>query len=102
MSAARLPTPLALVVSVLVAHPAAAQDGEWHTIKFETSEVTQANVAVSPDGRWLVFTLLGHLFRVPVQGGTAEQLTFGPSYDTETEVKATSTYSNWKPGQLYS
>jgi imidazolonepropionase-like amidohydrolase/WD40 repeat protein len=83
MSAARLPTPLALIVSVFIAHPAAAQHGDWRTITFETSEVTQANVAVSPDGHWLVFTLLGHLFRLPVQGGTAEQLTFGPYYDTD-------------------
>ena len=27
--------------------------------------------------------MLGHLFRVPAAGGTAEQLTFGPTYDEE-------------------
>ena len=27
--------------------------------------------------------MLGHLFRLPVEGGTAEQLTFGPYYDTD-------------------
>ncbi|MEE8202113.1 MAG: amidohydrolase family protein [Candidatus Acidoferrales bacterium] len=53
------------------------------TIEFETTQVTEADVALSPDGQWLIFTLLGHLFRLPVEGGTAEQLTFGPYYDTD-------------------
>jgi len=53
------------------------------TIEFETREVTEADVTVSPDGQWLIFTMLGHLFRLPVAGGTAEQLTFGPYYDID-------------------
>ena len=53
------------------------------TIEFETTEVTGADVALSPDGEWLIFTMLGHLFRLPVEGGTAEQLTFGPCYDSQ-------------------
>jgi Tol biopolymer transport system component/imidazolonepropionase-like amidohydrolase len=53
------------------------------TIEFETTEVTAADVALSPDGQWLIFTMLGHMFRLPVEGGTAEQLTFGPYYDTD-------------------
>lgn len=53
------------------------------TIEFATTEVTEADVTLSPDGQWLVFTILGHLFRLPVTGGTAEQLTFGSYYDTD-------------------
>ncbi|MEE8607733.1 MAG: amidohydrolase family protein [Nitrospiraceae bacterium] len=53
------------------------------TIEFETTEVTAADVALSPDGQRLIFTMLGHLFRLPVEGGTAEQLTFGPYYDND-------------------
>ncbi len=53
------------------------------TIEFETTEVTAADVALSPDGQWLIFTILGHMFRLPVEGGTAEQLTFGPYYDSD-------------------
>ncbi len=56
------------------------------SIEFETTEVTAADVALSPDSQWLIFTMLGHLFRLPVEGGTAEQLTFGPYYDTDPEV----------------
>ena len=58
------------------------------TIEFGTTEVTAAAVALSPDGQWLIVTMLGHLFRLPVDGGTAEQLTFGPYYDTDPGVLA--------------
>ena len=76
--------PLALLATVLVSDPALAQDDDgWRTIEFETTEVTRADVTVSPNGEWLIFTILGHLFRLPVEGGTAEQLTFGPSYDSD-------------------
>ena len=76
--------PAAVVATVLVSAPANAQnDDGWRTIEFETSEVTTPDVAVSPDGEWLIFTMLGHLFRLPVEGGDAEQLTFGPYYDTD-------------------
>ena len=75
---------VAVVATVLVSGPALAQDADgWRTIEFETTEVTEADVALSPDGQLLVFTMLGHLFRLPIEGGTAEQLTFGPYYDTD-------------------
>ena len=67
-----------LLTCVLVIPVAAAR-----AIEFETTEVTAAGVALSPDGEWLIFTMLGHLFRLPVEGGKAEQLTFGPYYDSE-------------------
>lgn len=51
------------------------------SLEFTTHEVTDPDVAVSPDGTLLVFTLAGHLFRVPIAGGEAEQLTFGIAYD---------------------
>ncbi len=65
-------------VSFLFVGPAAAHDNDWRTIEFDTTEVTRADVTLSPDGDWLIFTILGHLFRLPVEGGDAEQLTFGP------------------------
>jgi Tol biopolymer transport system component len=60
-----------------------AQSDDWRTIEFETTEVTAADVTLSPDGQWLIFTILGHLFRLPVAGGEAEQLTFGPYFDSD-------------------
>jgi Tol biopolymer transport system component/imidazolonepropionase-like amidohydrolase len=55
-------------------------------IEFDTRQVTQPDVAVTPDGKTLIFTMLGHLFRLPVEGGNAEQLTFGPFYDTDPAI----------------
>jgi imidazolonepropionase-like amidohydrolase/Tol biopolymer transport system component len=55
-------------------------------LEFKTSEVTEPALALSPDGRVLIFSMLGHLFRLPVEGGTAEQLTFGPCYDSEPAI----------------
>lgn len=49
--------------------------GETHTIDFTTSEGTWMSVDVSPDGAYLVFDLLAHVYRVPVAGGDAECLT---------------------------
>ena len=83
MNATRLPFLLAASMSLWLVRPAAAQNDETRTIEFETSEVTAADVTVSPDGQRLIFTMLGHLFRLPVEGGIAEQLTFGPYYDTD-------------------
>ena len=74
---------VAAVATILVVQPALAQDDGWRTIEIETTEVTAPHVAVSPDGEWLVFTMLGHLFRLPVEGGTAEQMTFGPYYHSD-------------------
>src|SRR6185437_13123389 len=55
---------------------------EVRTLQFKTTQVTDADVAVAPDDKQLVFSLLGHLFRLSVQGGAAEQLTFGACYDS--------------------
>src|SRR5262245_35904210 len=57
--------------------------GATRTFEFETSEVTQPGLSVAPDGRSIVFNLVGHLFRLPVSGGAATQLTFGPYYDSD-------------------
>ena len=32
---------------------------------------------ITPDGQWIVFDLLGHVYRMPAAGGTAESLTQG-------------------------
>jgi imidazolonepropionase-like amidohydrolase/Tol biopolymer transport system component len=56
---------------------------ETREIELPTTRVTCADIAVSPDGVHLVFSLLGHLFRMQAAGGEAEQLTFGAAYDKE-------------------
>ena len=78
--------PCAAGLLVLAISPAAAQDttstwdvtlarGDTREIDFTTEEGTWMSVDISPDGRWIVFDLLAHIYRVPAGGGTAEVLT---------------------------
>src|ERR1700760_207072 len=49
--------------------------GQTRDIDFDTSEGTWMALSLSPDGKWIVFDLLGHIYRMPATGGTAESLT---------------------------
>ncbi len=49
--------------------------GQTREIDFDTSEGTWMSLDVSPDGKWIVFDLLGHVYRMPSTGGKAECLT---------------------------
>jgi Tol biopolymer transport system component/imidazolonepropionase-like amidohydrolase len=51
--------------------------GNWHPVKIDTTETTWSNVDVSPDGRTIVFDMLGDLYTVPMEGGEATPLTDG-------------------------
>ena len=53
------------------------------TISFDTSEGTQMNVDVSPDGETILFDLLGDIYTVPRTGGTATRLTSGMAMDLQ-------------------
>lgn len=50
-------------------------------IDFTTEEVTWPSLDVSPDGKTIVFELLGDLYALPVAGGDAKLLVGGHSYD---------------------
>ncbi len=78
----------ALTTALLVSSAAVAQDpeseqewdvtanrGETRQIEFTTSEGTWMSVDLAPDGAWIVFDLLGHVYRLPATGGGAENLT---------------------------
>ncbi len=43
--------------------------GEPRRIRFETDQSTFMSITASPDGRHLVFDLLGHLYQVSTKGG---------------------------------
>ncbi|MGQ0648912.1 MAG: amidohydrolase family protein [Gemmatimonadaceae bacterium] len=49
--------------------------GRTREIDFVTREGTWMSSSVSPDGRWVVFDMLAHIYRVPIAGGEAESLT---------------------------
>lgn len=57
--------------------PVSEPPGEWRTIEIDTREVSWSDVDVSPDGRSLVFHMLGDIYRVGIEGGEAEALTDG-------------------------
>jgi Tol biopolymer transport system component/imidazolonepropionase-like amidohydrolase len=57
--------------------------GPSRTLSFETDEGTWICLDVSPDGKTVVFSLLGDLYLVPVSGGQARRITSGPAYDVQ-------------------
>jgi len=84
---------LALAVLCL-ALPASAQNdskdwdvteahGPTETVSFTTTEGTWMSLDVSPNGRTIVFDMLGDLYTLPIGGGTATRITSGPAYDIQ-------------------
>src|SRR5260370_1465076 len=51
-------------------------------VEFATGEGTWMSVDVSPDGRTLLFDLDGHLFTLPIVGGSASAITSGIEIST--------------------
>src|SRR5262249_5504758 len=49
--------------------------GQTRDIDFTTSEGTWTSVDLSPDRTWIVFDLLGHIYRMASAGGEATCLT---------------------------
>ena len=50
------------------------------TVAIDTDEGTWISLDVSPDGKTLVFDLLGDLYLLPFDGGSARQLTRGMAW----------------------
>ena len=52
-------------------------------IRFDTDEGTWISLDVSPDGRGIVFELLGDLYTLPIGGGEAQAITRGLAFDSQ-------------------
>ncbi len=50
-------------------------------VSFVTTQVTRASVDVSPDGSRIAFDMLGDIYVLPFEGGTATRLTSGDGWD---------------------
>lgn len=52
-------------------------------LEFTTDEGSWISLDVSPDGRTIVFELLGDLYTLPIEGGTATRITGGQAFDMQ-------------------
>ncbi|MFL6275567.1 MAG: amidohydrolase family protein [Blastocatellia bacterium] len=52
-------------------------------VEFDTDEGTWMSCDVSPDGQWIVFDLLGDIYKMPIAGGKAELLAGGQSWEAQ-------------------
>lgn len=52
-------------------------------VEFTTDEATWLSLDVSPDGRTILFELLGHLYALPIEGGEAKRITSGMPFDSQ-------------------
>jgi imidazolonepropionase-like amidohydrolase/Tol biopolymer transport system component len=81
----------ALLASCFLATPVFAQEdwdveaehGSSTVVEFDTNEGTWINLDVSPDDSWVVFELLGDIYRMSIEGGTAELLSGGVSWEQQ-------------------
>ena len=78
-TAAATPAPTKKDIAVDVNKPRA----DARRIAFDASEATWSSLDVSPDGKTIVFDLLGDLYAVPIGGGSAKALTRGPAWDSQ-------------------
>ncbi|MDB4925407.1 amidohydrolase family protein [Mucilaginibacter sp.] len=57
--------------------------GQAKKVTINTNEGTWMNLDVSPDGKSIVFDLLGDIYTIPVTGGKATLLTGGKAWDVQ-------------------
>ncbi len=78
------PTLIALLMNPLIQSQASTTASTWDVnkpqgifknVKIDTQSGTWMNVDVSPDGKTVVFDLLGDIYTMPIQGGNPKKLT---------------------------
>ncbi len=57
--------------------------GNFKEIEFTVNEGTWMNLDVSPDGKTIVFDLMGDIYKIPITGGKAEVLREGLAYEVQ-------------------
>ena len=59
--------------------------GDWNfkEVKLSTDEGTWMNLDVSPDGKTIVFDLLGDIYKMPISGGPATILREGLPFEVQ-------------------
>jgi len=82
---------LAFIISGLVCSATAAEDelplqGSTAQLSFTVTEGSWVSVSLTPDDAYLIFDLLGDLYRLPVAGGQAQRITSGMGFDSQPVV----------------
>ncbi len=83
---------LLLIIAFCFLHVTAQEKPKWNVsspggphkeVSFTVSEGTWMNLDVSPDGKEIVFDLLGDIFTIPVTGGKAKALRTGLAFEVQ-------------------
>lgn len=84
---------LALGMNNLAVNAAETKDAEWNVnapanapleqVKIDVNEGTWMNLSASPDGKHIVFDLLGDIYQIPVSGGVAKPLSQGIAWQMQ-------------------
>lgn len=81
-----------LIFSFLTVFSIAQEKDKWDvekptgpskSVNFNTDEGTYMNVDVSPDGKNIVFDLLGDIYKMPISGGKASLLSGGMAFEVQ-------------------
>ena len=96
------------VLIIAAAHPAFSQDKKeapkWDVEKFRgttknftinTDEGTWMNLDVSPDGKDIVFDILGDIYIMAISGGTAKLLSGGAAFDVQPRFSPNGRYISY-------
>jgi imidazolonepropionase-like amidohydrolase/Tol biopolymer transport system component len=58
-------------------------DWNWKEVSFTTNEGTWMNLDVSPNGRTIVFDMLGDIYTLPINGGKAKAIRSGLAWECQ-------------------
>ena len=68
------------------------KDWNYKTFNLSTDEGTWMNLDVSPDGKTIVFDMLGDIYTMPITGGKAMALRTGLAYEVQPRYSPDGTY----------
>ena len=68
------------------------KDWSYKTFNLNTDEGTWMNLDISPDGKTIVFDMLGDIYTMPVTGGKAKALRTGLAFEVQPRYSPDGTY----------